>query len=108
MSSCQANGGPLSETDIRSIIGFLRPSTAASTSPAQAGAPASASSAPADAALVGPGQKLFESNCVACHGETCDKVAAARLFDATWLQQRGDIALTQSITRGKGAMPAWG
>jgi mono/diheme cytochrome c family protein len=104
----QATGGPLSEVDIRSIVEFLRSPTTATTTAVQTSAPAAPSNTPADALLVGSGQTVFETNCVACHAQTRDGVAAARLFDMAWLRQRGDAALSQSITRGKGAMPAWG
>lgn len=98
----QAAGGPLSDADIKKIIEYLR---ASATGTPTAAAPSLVAASPAQVAR---GKEIFNSTCTTCHGETRDKIPQARLFDAAWLAEKGDATLMQSITNGKGAMPAWG
>ncbi|MBI4498671.1 MAG: c-type cytochrome [Chloroflexi bacterium] len=98
----QSAGGPLTDAEITSILEYLRSGTRVA-----AAAPAAAPKA-ADGALAAKGKDLFAQSCSACHGQTRDKLPTAKLGDGAWLQQRGDETLINSITNGKGGMPAWG
>jgi mono/diheme cytochrome c family protein len=96
---------------------------AAATAPATAGAMAAATApviapvvaaAPAPAAAAAPakdvaqGKDIFGQKCVSCHGAKGDQMGAVKLMDSGFLQQRGDQALQQTISTGKGGMPAMG
>ncbi len=104
-------GGPLTQAQIQSIVGFLKSSAVAASGSAQASTSAPTSS---DVVIsitqdtVKRGREIFMGTCAACHGETRDKVPTCRLAEADFLKQRGDATLVESITLGKGPMPAWG
>jgi mono/diheme cytochrome c family protein len=90
-------------------------STTGATAPASTGAPGAAVAAPAPAAApaaaskdVAQGKDIFGQKCVACHGAKGDQLGTVKLMDAGFLQQRGDDALLQTISTGKGGMPAQG
>ncbi|MBI4322314.1 MAG: c-type cytochrome [Chloroflexi bacterium] len=72
---------------------------------AAAGAPSSAGAI--DASLVAKGKELFAKTCVTCHGESRDRIPTCKLADRTWVEQKGEAGLIQSIANGKGGMPAW-
>ncbi|MBI2952732.1 MAG: c-type cytochrome [Chloroflexi bacterium] len=101
----QASGGPLSPAEIKSLVDYLR--GVAETSPPAGDAPP-APPAQAGDSVVARGKDIFTKSCTVCHGAARDLLPSAKLADASWLQQRGDAAMAQSIANGKGAMPAWG
>ena len=84
---------------------------AAPGAPAAAGATAVPTAAPAGGAAAGGGngQKIFEANCVACHG--AGVAGAPKLGDkAAWAPRlkQGLDTLHQNALKGKGAMPPKG
>ena len=109
-------GGPLSTADVESVVAFLK--NAAGIGEIQdspsgdvpaAGDDITPSDDPAlSAVAIANGKEIFMGTCVMCHGETRDKVLTCPLPDPSFLQERGDETLIQSITFGKGPMPAWG
>jgi len=109
-------GGPLTKAQVQSILDFLRSasvSEAVSAPGAHQGpvtaVPTPTVSIPMTQQAVDRGREVFlKGVCVTCHGETRDKIASCRLADAAFLKERGDETLINSITFGKGAMPAWG
>jgi mono/diheme cytochrome c family protein len=60
------------------------------------------------------GAKTFKANCVLCHGaDGSGNTAAGKALQAKDLrsedvQKQSDAALTETITNGKGKMPAFG
>ena len=70
---------------------------------------------PADAAKAAAGAKVFEENCVACHGDKAQgslaagmDVGAPPLVQANWLYGGDKATLVETITNGRaGVMPAW-
>lgn len=105
----QAAGGPLSTTDIQSVIDYLRgvAEPTASGAPQRQVTPVVTPAVSASSA-VSRGRELFARHCVICHGESRDRIPTAKLADSSWLQQRGDDALSQAVANGKGTMPSWG
>ena len=57
------------------------------------------------------GRKIFEENCVSCHGDGGkgnQEVGAPNLSDQIWLYGSDEAALVETITNGRaGVMPAW-
>jgi mono/diheme cytochrome c family protein len=115
-----AFSGKLSADDIASVVAFLETQAGLTPSaPSAAPADLTAASAPEPAAPLpsaapagggadaGQGKDTFATNCSSCHGAKGDQMPTAKLNDPTFLKQRGDQALTQSIANGKGGMPAW-
>ncbi|MBI2887248.1 MAG: c-type cytochrome [Chloroflexi bacterium] len=111
----QSNGGPFADGQIDAILQFLKsaatPGAQALPPAAGAGEAAGGSAAglgQASAALVSMGKEIFTKTCVACHGETRDKVPTCKLADKDWLSQKGDKGLVDAITNGKPPMmPTW-
>lgn len=70
---------------------------------------------PADAAKAAAGAKVFEENCVACHGDKAQgslaagmDVGAPPLIQANWLYGGDKATLVETLTNGRaGVMPAW-
>ncbi|WP_431859788.1 cytochrome-c oxidase, cbb3-type subunit III [Azospirillum sp.] len=70
---------------------------------------------PADAAKAAAGAKVFEENCVACHGDKAQgsvaagiEVGAPPLVQANWIYGGDKATLVETITNGRaGVMPAW-
>ena len=56
----------------------------------------------------GEGEEIFAAKCVPCHGARRNTIPTANLSSAQFLASRGDATLVESITKGKGPMPAWG
>lgn len=58
------------------------------------------------------GKKIFESNCVVCHGpdgKGKNTVGSANLTDKIWLYGSSKQTIVKTITDGRGGvMPAWG
>lgn len=113
----QEAGGPLTGEQIQSLLEHLKASAQNST-PNTSAAPAGSangasgsgagSGVAASAELVAQGSDIFKGTCVMCHGETRDKVPTCRLTDPAFFNERGDATLINSITSGKGPMPAGG
>ncbi|MBI4312875.1 MAG: c-type cytochrome [Chloroflexi bacterium] len=112
----QKAGGSLTEQQVGTILEFLK-STAQSEAvtnpgPGQAIPGGGVAPAPVEvsvtAATVAKGKEIFMGTCIMCHGETRDKVPTCKLYDGDWLKSKGDATLIQSVTLGKGPMPAWG
>jgi mono/diheme cytochrome c family protein len=82
-------GGPLADTQIRAIIGYLKELASAPTGPVNA-------------------QAIFESRCVACHGKDGNQIEGIHLQDKGFLEQLGDATITSSIANGRAGMPAFG
>jgi cytochrome c oxidase cbb3-type subunit 3 len=57
------------------------------------------------------GKKIFEANCVACHGEGGkgnQEMGAPNLSDQIWLYGGDEATIVETITNGRGGvMPAW-
>lgn len=83
-----AQGGPLSDDEIRAIIAHLK---LAAEGPATA-----------------DGEALYARDCLVCHGEDGSKVREANLSSAEFLDSLGDEGIIQAISEGKGSMPGWG
>src|SRR5919199_3163988 len=88
----------LSADDIGAVIAYLKSVAGVSLT----AAPVAAGPDPAH------GKEVFGSTCTTCHGAKGDQLPAAKLNDASFLQQRGEAGLTQVVTSGKGGMPALG
>ncbi|TAK36640.1 MAG: c-type cytochrome [Chloroflexota bacterium] len=126
------SGGPFSDDQINGLVAYLSaaaadtgssPSAGASASPSpsasgSAGSNASGTSGPSSSAapagggaisadLIAKGKEVFTKNCTACHGETRDRIPTCKLTDKSWVEEKGDAGLTNSVTNGKGGMPAW-
>lgn len=60
---------------------------------------------------VASGKRIFEENCVACHGEGGrgnQELGAPNLTDQIWLYGSDEATLVETITNGRaGVMPAW-
>ncbi|PZU92816.1 MAG: cytochrome C6 [Pseudanabaena sp.] len=57
------------------------------------------------------GAKIFNNNCAACHAGGLNRVVAAKTLKAEALEKYGMNsveAITKQVTKGKGAMPAFG
>jgi cytochrome c oxidase cbb3-type subunit 3 len=58
------------------------------------------------------GKRLFEQNCVACHGaegKGNPALGAPNLTDEVWLYGGGESTVIETLTKGRnGVMPAWG
>jgi cytochrome c oxidase cbb3-type subunit III len=58
------------------------------------------------------GKKIFEANCVSCHGEGGkgnQEMGAPNLSDQIWLYGGDEATIVETITNGRGGvMPAWG
>jgi cytochrome c oxidase cbb3-type subunit 3 len=57
------------------------------------------------------GRKIFDENCVACHGKDGkgnQEMGAPNLTDQIWLYGSDEAAIVETITNGRaGVMPAW-
>ena len=60
------------------------------------------------------GAKIFKANCVLCHAAdgrgntTAGKALKAKDLQSDEVQKQSDAALSETITNGKGKMPAFG
>ncbi|TYQ31231.1 cytochrome c6 PetJ [Pseudanabaena sp. UWO310] len=57
------------------------------------------------------GQKVFSSNCASCHAGGTNRVVAAKSLKKDALEKYGKYsveAIVAQVTKGKGAMPAFG
>ncbi len=59
-----------------------------------------------DKALVEAGEKVYAANCATCHGP--DLVNPGNTFDLKKLGPGERARFNESVTEGKGQMPAWG
>ena len=83
-----AKGGHLSDDQILAIVGYLKVLASTPAGPVNA-------------------QAIFESRCVACHGQDGNKMEGVRLGDPQFLGKEGEALLVQAITAGRGGMPAF-
>ena len=108
----EEKGGPLSPQDVLDVLGYLKSEVGLSLdggSAASQPAAAPAAGPAVSAELIAQGQNVFASNCVACHGETRDKIPTCQLAEPTWLEDRGFDGIVTAITNGKPPlMPTWG
>jgi cytochrome c oxidase cbb3-type subunit 3 len=85
----------LSETEVTSVVQYVR----------------SLSDASHDATLAAAGAELFLDNCSSCHmedGTGNRDLGAPNLTDAIWLYGGSEAALTYTVNNARyGAMPAW-
>jgi mono/diheme cytochrome c family protein len=93
-----AKEGPLTESDIRSIVAFLR------TLGQQEAAPEGSAGQPSQET----GRQLFSENCVGCHGEAGTRIASVDLSSKDFLDALDDAELTQVIAQGRAGMPGFG
>lgn len=60
---------------------------------------------------IASGKKIFEENCVSCHGEGGkgnQEIGAPNLTDQIWLYGSDEATIVETITNGRaGVMPAW-
>ena len=63
-----------------------------------------------DPAVVAAGEKIYKSNCVACHGPELKGAIGPNLTDATWIHGGKPTNLYATATTGVAAkgMPTWG
>ncbi len=63
-----------------------------------------------DPAVVASGEKLYKTNCVACHGAELKGGIGQNLTDATWIHGGKPIDIYNTVTTGVAAkgMPTWG
>ena len=60
---------------------------------------------------IAEGEKIFNNNCAACHAGGLNRVVAAKTLKLAALEKYGMNsveAITTQVTKGKGAMPAFG
>lgn len=88
--------GVLKKDEIATVANYVRSLSGLATAPGY------------DAAS---GKKIFEENCVACHGEGGkgnQELGAPNLTDQIWLYGFDEATLVETITNGRaGVMPAW-
>ncbi|TAK33010.1 MAG: c-type cytochrome [Chloroflexota bacterium] len=89
-------GGPLSDSQIKSILSYVNDLAGASASAPQT------SSAPSSV----DGKSLYSKNCAACHGDKGSTLSSANLSDKGFVTKLGD-GFARSIANGKGAMPGF-
>jgi cytochrome c oxidase cbb3-type subunit III len=69
------------------------------------------SGGPADGALAASGKTIFETNCVACHGQDGKGnplLGAPNLTDRIWLYGGDETTITETVTNGRnGQMPVF-
>ncbi len=96
----QANGGPLTDEDIRDLVAFIRGWQAT----------ASVAEAPRTAADPSRGATIFASTCFACHGPEGRGGPAPALNDPARLGRFDDKWFRDTIAFGRPAkgMPTWG
>ena len=112
-------GADLSDADFTRVVAWMANKSGASfkepaapkaaAAPAASATPAAPAAAPAPAASAGNGKKVYDSACVACH--VAGVAGAPKLGDkAAWGPRlaAGIDGLTQSVIKGKGAMPPKG
>lgn len=63
-----------------------------------------------DQAVVAEGQKIFTSNCVACHGADLKGGIGANLLDKEWIHGSEPTQILDLVTKGvaEKGMPTWG
>jgi cytochrome c oxidase cbb3-type subunit III len=106
--------GPTSEQELRADLEEMVRAKARTSSVAGDGAGAAGAGAakinPADPALIGSGQKVFESRCTACHGPGGAGQIGPNLTDRFWLHGNGRfedlIGIVKAGVPEKG-MPPW-
>jgi mono/diheme cytochrome c family protein len=59
-----------------------------------------------DKALIDAGERVYATNCATCHGENL--VNPGTTFDLKKLGANERARFNESVTDGKGQMPAWG
>lgn len=88
--------GTLKSDEIVTVTNYVRSLSGLSTTPGY------------DAAA---GKKIFEDNCVTCHGDTGkgnQELGAPNLTDQIWLYGSDEASIVETITNGRsGVMPAW-
>jgi cytochrome c oxidase cbb3-type subunit III len=88
--------GTLKSDEVLTVANYVRSLSGLSTTPGY------------DAAA---GKKIFEANCVTCHGETGkgnQELGAPNLTDQIWLYGSDEASIVETITNGRsGVMPAW-
>jgi mono/diheme cytochrome c family protein len=107
----RAKGGTLSSEDVAALVAYLKAwaGLPADVALEGTGAPSTAVAGAAGTdTLTAHGKDLFGRSCAACHGANGSLLPNANLADGAWLQQRGDAALTETISDGKGIMPGLG
>ncbi len=86
------------------VLGALGAVLASGCTPQRASAAAAAGAA----ATAEDGKRLFQANCVQCHGDKGDRVPVSPLQSKDFLDSRGDATLVAAVADGKGVMPAYG
>ena len=63
-----------------------------------------------DPAVVASGEKLYKTNCVACHGPELKGGIGQNLTDATWIHGGKPVDIYNTLMKGVAAkgMPTWG
>ena len=110
----KAKGGPLTETEIDDIVAFVRslgrptPATNVTPPPTETAAPLPSPVATFPAGNAASGQKVFEENCVVCHGERGQGNIGANLRK-DWPGIDPEKFIEATVARGvEGSkMPAW-
>lgn len=59
---------------------------------------------------VAEGEKIYQTNCIACHGATLQGGIGPNLTDGTWIHGNQPEDILRTVTEGVGTkgMPAWG
>lgn len=107
----QAKGGPLSPSDVRDVVAFLRNAAGVGeiTEEPLAAPVAESDDGSLTATLSAQGKEIFMGTCAMCHGETRDKVPTCQLANSDWLSEKTFDGVIAAITNGKPPMmPAWG
>jgi|SRR5882672_987390 cytochrome c55X len=88
---------------VQAVAGCFATAFLVSTVLAQANPPAPV----ADTNNVAAGKRLYTSYCARCHGLNMATTSAA-VFDLRTFPKDAKARFVESVTKGKGVMPAWG
>ncbi|HEX2731180.1 MAG TPA: c-type cytochrome [Polyangiaceae bacterium] len=91
-----ARGGPLSEQQVRALVGFLRSKGKVALKPL------ATSTLNGDAAK---GAEIYQAQCVTCHGTEQARATAVWLFNPELLRSASSLYLRHAITYGRPPTP---